>query len=96
MTKKEKNKIQELEVAAWESYCKAKYEYVIEHFPFGYGCSNAYNTLYTTEERDVRALFMRWKAYNFIALELEAGTQFSSIAQKYNMLTYEWLEGIGE
>ena len=94
MTRKEKNKIQELEAEAWEALCKAEYYYVRKRFPFGYGYANAQRTLYTIEDMNLRDLSCKWRAYNFVAIELKTGTQFSSTAHKYNRLTYEWLEGI--
>lgn len=94
MTKHERNKIQDLESAAWEKLCIAEYHYVRERFPFGYGYEKAQLTNYRVENNELRALLYSWHAYDSVMIELGIPTEHSEQALKYSKLSMNWLEGI--
>lgn len=94
MTKQERNKIQNLESAAWGILCEAEYNYVRKHFPFCYGYAAAQLTEYMCKDSELRALSFSWHAYNLVAVELGVEQLYNARARKFSRLTWEWLEGI--
>lgn len=94
MTNKEISKVLILEYEAWKALCEAEYYYVREHFPRGYGYTNAQLTRYIAEDKCLRAHQASWAAYSRVLGVLGLCSEVNIPARKYSQLTWEWLEGI--